>query len=335
MQILDEDQPITALRQFLDDIAGEISVQEGQVALGSAQLMLLPIEREQRGGDEVKALLDLMIARWPALPERTGFHAQGFLRNAFAAVGDDPERIAQLHALVPADPSPELQYNIASAYAYVGDKPAMLAALRVAIESGATAAQVRRDNDFIAFADDADLAALLDGIDAGVIPVDVVPQIAPIRAALHSLVATLRGLGEHGVLHPPATLESVLSAERAAKIQLPNDFRALLTIADGCKLWENEFFGTADYRTETPLAQRARAYLALAARGGLPGLDTCIPLANCGQPTDWLLYDPRGAVRGGAPGYVLMLDTDDLPIDDLVAALERIEQVASDVLGTN
>jgi hypothetical protein len=79
------------------------TVQEGQIALGSAQLMLLPIAREGRGGPEVKELLDLVLGRWTTFPDRTGFHAQEFLRNAFAAVGNDRERIARLTALVPVD----------------------------------------------------------------------------------------------------------------------------------------------------------------------------------------------------------------------------------------
>ena len=60
---------------------------------------------------------------------------------------------------------------------------------------------------------------------------------------------------------PPTTLEDVLVTEKARKIQLPNDYRALLTLADGMKLWDNEFFGTRDYPGDTTLAKRAREYL--------------------------------------------------------------------------
>ena len=68
---------------------------------------------------------------------------------------------------------------------------------------------------------------------------------------------------------------------------------------------------------------------------GATGIDECVPIANWGQPNDWLLFDPRGKIRGGEPGYVLMLNADELPIDDLVAALDRIARIAADVLGTN
>ncbi len=335
VEILEDEQPIHALRRFLATIEGEASVQQGQIALGSAQLMLLPIAREHRGGPEVKELLDLVLSRWADFPDQTGFHSQEFLRNAFAAVGDDPERIPQLVALVPEDASAELRFNIACAYAVVGTKAAMLQSLKVALDAGATPAQVRRDDDFAAYLDDPDFIGLIDGASAPTIPVDIRPHVGSVRLALDSLISTLREYGEQGQLNPPTTLDNVLAAERAKKIQLPNDYRALLTISDGMKLWDNEFLGTRDYRGETDLAKSARDYLAMSAGYGATGIDECIPLANWGQPNDWLLYDPRGTIRRGEPGYVLMLNADELPLDDLVSALERLERIASDILGTN
>ncbi|CAN5923544.1 hypothetical protein BH11MYX3_BH11MYX3_23150 [soil metagenome] len=335
VEILEDEQPIHALRRFLSTIDGEANVHQGQIALGSAQLMLLPIAREHRGGPEVKELLDLVLSRWVDFPDQTGFHSQEFLRNAFAAVGDDPERIARLVALVPEDASAELRFNMACAYAVVGTKAAMLQSLKIALEAGATPAQVRRDDDFAAYLDDPDFIELLDGASAPTIPVDIRPHVGSVRSALDSLISTLREYGEQGQLNPPNTLENVLAAERAKKIQLPNDYRALLTISDGMKLWDNEFLGTRDYRGETDLAKNAREYLAMSAGYGATGIDECIPLANWGQPNDWLLYDPRGTIRRGEPGYVLMLNADELPLDDLVSALERLERIASDILGTN
>ena len=335
VEILEDEQPIHALRRLLSTIEGEANVQQGQIALGSAQLMLLPIAREHRGGPEVKELLDLVLSRWADFPDQTGFHSQEFLRNAFAAVGDDPERIARLVALVPLDASAELRFNIACAYAVVGTKAAMLQSLEIALEAGATPAQVRRDEDFAGYVDDPDFIALLDGASAPSIPVDIKPHVSSVRSALDSLISTLREYGEQGQLNPPTTLDNVLAAERAKKIQLPNDYRALLTISDGMKLWDNEFLGTRDYRGETELAKTAREYLAMSAGYGATGIDECIPLANWGQPNDWLLYDPRGTIRRGEPGYVLMLNADELPLDDLVSALERLERIASDILGTN
>lgn len=335
VKVLDSKQPIEALRKFLARITGQATTEEGQIALGSAQLMLLPIAHEHRGGEEVKQLLDLVLARWGAFPDRTGFHAQEFLRNAFAAVGDDRDRIAQLSMLVPKDATSELRFNMAGAYAVAGDKPAMLRALEAALVAGATAAQVRRDPDFARFVGDPAVVALLDRAAVPAIPVDVDRYVAPVRAALDSLVGTLREFGEHSRLNPPATLETVLAAERAKKIQLPNDYRALLTITDGMAMWDHEFFGTLDYRGDTKLATRAREFLEMSVSYGGIGMDECVPLAHWGQPNNWLLYDPRGAVREGDPGYVVMLTADPWPMTDLADALLKIEDSVRDVLGTN
>ena len=335
VKLLDSKQPMEALRKFLDRIAGEATMEEGQIVLGSAQLMLLPIAHENRGGDEVKQLLDLVLARWHAFPDRSGFHAQEFLRNAFAAVGDDRERLARLAALVPTDATSELRFNLAGAYAVVGDRPAMLRALEAALGSGTTAAQVRRDPDFTGVLADPGVIALLDRAAVPAIPVDVAPYVAPVRAALDALVDTLRELGEPSRLNPPATLEAVLAAERAKQIQLPNDYRALLTITDGMALCDHEFFGTGDYHSDTQLAQRARAFLEMSVSYGGIGMDECVPLASWGQPNNWLLYDPRGAVREGAPGYVVMLTADPWPMTDLADALLKIESSVRDARATN
>ena len=335
VKVLDSKQPIEALRKFLARIPGDATMEEGQIALGSAQLMLLPIAHEHRGGDEVKQLLDLVLARWSAFPDRAGFHAQEFLRNAFAAVGDDRERIAQLATLVPPDATSELRFNMAGAYAICGDRPAMLRALESALAAGATAAQVRRDPDFAPYVVDPAVISLLDRAAVPAIPVDVGPHVAPVRAALDSLVGTLRALGEPGRLNPPATLDAVLAAERANQIQLPNDYRALLTITDGMAIWEHEFLGTLDYQGDTKLARRAREFLEMSVSYGGIGMDECVPLASWGQPNNWLLYDPRGAVREGDPGYVVMLTADPWPMNDLADALLKIEDSVRDVLGTN
>jgi hypothetical protein len=334
VKVLESRQPIEALRKFLARIPGKATMEQGQIALGSAQLMLLPIAHEHRGGDEVKQLLDLVLARWDAFPDRSGFHAQEFLRNAFAAVGDDRDRIARLSALVPSDATSELRFNMASAYAVAGDRPEMLRALEAALAVGATAAQVRRDPDLARFADDPAVAALLDRAAAPAIPVDVAPHVAPVRAALDSLIAALREIGGHSRLQPPATLDAVLAAERASRIQLPNDYRALLTISDGAVLWDHELFGTGDLRGDTPRAHRAREFLATSAQSGGIGMDACVALARWGQPDHWLLYDPRGVIREGTPGYVVML-ADPLPIAGLTDALRQLEDAARDVLATN
>jgi len=335
VKVLESKQPIEALRRFLARIPGDASREQGQIALGSAQLMLLPIAHEHRGGAEVKQLLDLVLARWDAFPDRSGFHAQEFLRNAFAAVGDDRDRITRLSALVPDDATSELRFNMAIAHAVAGERSAMLRALEAALASGATAAQVRRDPDLARFLDDPAVVALLDRTAAPVIPVDVAPHVAQIRAALESVVGALHQLGGPSRLHPPASLDAVLAAERASKIQLPNDYRALLTISDGAALWDHELFGTRDLRGDTGLAHRAREFLAMSASYGGIGMDECVPLASWGEPNHWLLYDPRGVVREGEPGYVVMLTADPSPVTDLADALRRLEDSVRDGLATN
>jgi hypothetical protein len=112
-------------------------------------------------------------------------------------------------------------------------------------------------------------------------------------------------------------------------ISLPNDYRALLTITNGMRLWGHEFFGANDYRDHTKLALRAQRWLQEGALGD------CTPIASWGQPNDWLLFDPRGVLRGGEPGYVLMLNADEAPMADLADALARLENIAREVLGTN
>jgi hypothetical protein len=334
VQILDDDHPLDALRRYLASFDGNASEQQGQVALGSAQLMLFAIEREHRGGDEVKQLIDLVLSRWGAFPEPDGFHAQGFLRNAFAAIGDDRARLSELVQLVPAEASPELRYNIAAAYAFVGDKPALLPALERALDAGASPDQILRDTDFAAFVRDPDVEAMLARAGVPEIPVDIDPHLRPVRAALDSAMATLRRFGEKPELAPPATLERVLAAEHAARIQLPNDYRALLTLSDAPRLFEFAFVGTGDLSTDSDLSRSSRAYLA-ARSENRSGVGACVPLAKWGQPTDWLLYDPMGNVRGGNPGYVLLFDDGQMTLRDLVHAFERLEQAAADELGTN
>jgi hypothetical protein len=336
VEILDDPHPIVALRRFLESIRGEATQQQAQIALGAAQLMLLPIAREHRGGSEVKELVDLVLHRWDDFGERrTGYHAQEFLRNAFAAIGVDRERIARLERLVPPNAGAELLFNLACAHAVARDKVAMLRAVDAALDAGATPAQFRREHDFLPYQHDPDFALRLARADVPQIPVNVEPYVPAVRAALDSLVGTLREYGEQVELRPPVRLDAILDAERAHKISLPNDYRALLTITNGMKLWEHEFFGAGDYREATPLAARAARWIETAASYGATGVEDCVPLACWGQPNDWLVYDPRGRLRGGDPGYVLMLATYEHALADLPAALAHLEDIARDVLGTN
>ncbi|HEY5951689.1 MAG TPA: SMI1/KNR4 family protein [Kofleriaceae bacterium] len=336
VEILDDAYPIGALRRFLDSIKGEATPQQAQIALGAAQLMLLPIAREHRGGGEVKELIDLMVGHWDQFAERRkGYHAQEFLKNAFIAVGVDRDRIQKLEDLVPPHPSSDLLFSLAGAYAVARDKVAMLRAVERALEAGATATQFRRDPDFMVYASDPDLSVVLARAEVPQIPVDVEPHVHAVRSALDRLVSTLKEFGEPIELRPPVRLDAILDAERARKISLPNDYRALLTITNGMTMWDHIFFGAGDYREATPLALAAQRYLTTSAQAGAVGIEECVPLARWGTETDWLLYDPRGKIRGGVPGYVLRIDNGEHPIEDLSTALARIEYLARETLGTN
>jgi hypothetical protein len=335
MEILEDEYPIGALRRFLDSVKGEATPQQAQIALGSAQLMLLPSAREyERGTQEIKELVDLVLHHWVDFGERRkGFHAQEFLRNALSAIGVDRERIAQLEALIPEDPTTELLFSVARAHAVARDKVAMVNAIERALEAGASPADFRREEDFAPYTNDPDYAVLLRRAEVPQIPVDIGPYLPGVRAALDSLLSTLKEFGESVHLRPGVRLDAILDAERAGKVSLPNDYRALLTLTNGMRLWEHEFFGAGDYREHTKLATRARHYLE--SSFGITGIVECIPVANWGQPNDWLLYDPRGRLRGGEAGYVLMLGADENPVEDLAAALVRMEWLAREVLGTN
>jgi len=334
VEILDDPHPVGALRRFLDSIKGPATEQQSEIALGAAQLLLLPIAREARGGGEVKELLDLVLERWADFGDRRfGFHAQEFLRNAFAAVGVDRERIVRLEAAVPAGASSELLFEVACAYAVARDKVAMLRAVEDALAAGASPSQFRREQDFAPYVADPSLAVILARADIPAIPVDVDPYRGPVRQALDSLVGALKELGGQVELRPPARLDTILDAERAAKLSLPNDYRAFLSITNGMRLLDREFMATADYRDPTALAQRAHHFVH--AEYATNGLADCVPLASWGTADDWLLYDPRGRVRGGQPGYFATLGKDEIILDDLVAALGWLEELTRDILGTN
>jgi len=87
-------------------------------------------------------------------------------------------------------------------------------------------------------------------------------------------------------LRPPVRLDAILDAERAGKISLPNDYRALLTITNGMRLWEHEFFSAGDYRESTTLAIRAQQYLG--PNLGVAGLAEGVPLAHRGHGHEWV-----------------------------------------------
>jgi len=243
VEILESKRPLQALRKFLAKIGELPTVLEGQIALGAAQLAL--------AGDDpdAAALIDLVLAHWERFPDRAGFHAEAFLKNAFDS-DDDPPRLERL-----------LMYATASGIDLVDEELSLPA-----------------------------------------IPVRIEPHMGRVRRAVDALVTELDRLGQPATTHPPASLDDVLAAERESHIQLPNDYRAMLTITDGLAAWEHTFYGTKELRS----VQLVR---------------DCVPLASGA----WLLYDPFG------DGYLLA----DQPVEDLVTALGRIGEIAADVLETN
>ena len=267
MRILDSEDPIGELREYLAVKGGIASIEAGQVALGAAQLLLL----DARPADEVAAILDLVLDYWDALPDPIGFHTREFLRNALAAVGDDPARISRLLERIPEDPDAELRESL----------------------------------DTLA----------------------VAPHLPRIRAALDRAIEAVRDFDGVVVLNPPASLDAIRAAERACHISLPDDYRALLSLHDGLRLWDESFLGTLDFTTATDLSARAGDFLDGATRAGSEHL---IPLSNRGTHS-WLLYDPRGAYRRG-PGYVLRVESGSDPQRGLVEFLEHLAAGAREIV---
>lgn len=247
VEILESKRPLAALKKFLATIGQTPSLQDSQIVLGAAQLAL--------AGDDADApaLIDLVLDHWDRFPDRAGFHAEAFLRNAFDA-DDDPARLERL-----------LMYATASGIDLVEEE-----------------------------------------VPLPEIPVHIAPHLRRVQRAVDDLVSELDRLGQPSTRHPPATLEQVLAAERAARIQLPNDYRALLTITDGLAVWEHQFYGTAELRTAHLVHDR-------------------VPIARGTRPADWLFYDPYG------DGYLLA----DQVVPDLVTVLHRIGRTAADSLELN
>src|SRR6185295_8911434 len=119
-------------------------------------------------------------------------------------------RIGKLQAAVPDGGTAELLFELACAHAVARDKVAMLRAVERALDAGASTEQFRRDPDFIPYVADPDLSGLLAAAEVTPIPVELDPYIGKVRAALDSLVTTLREYGESVELRPPVRLDAIL-----------------------------------------------------------------------------------------------------------------------------
>ena len=118
---------------------------------------------------------------------------------------------------MPVDASPELRFNVASALALAGERDAMLRAIEAALAAGASPTAFRGDEDFAAYQGDRSFQAALERAAAPAIPIDIGPHVPIVRSSLDSAVKTLREFGELAKLEPPASLDSILGAERTRK----------------------------------------------------------------------------------------------------------------------
>ena len=155
----------------------------------------------------------------------------------------------------------------------------------------------------------------------------VAAHVPAVRAALDEAIAAVRELDGIVALEPPASLDQILAAERACAISLPDDYRALLTLHDGMRLWDEAFLGTRDYARNTDLSTRAADYLDELTRDGSEHL---VPIAH-NEPRGWLLHDPRGAYRRG-PGYVLRTDASTVPLAGVADFLAGLAEGAREMV---
>jgi hypothetical protein len=324
--------PLAALKKYAGSLSPKITKREAETLLGAAALVIGELAEEFRGERTVDVVTDVVFGLWSRLPDPAGFHAQDFLRHAAGEIVD-PTRLGLLAERVPAHPSPELLFHLAGGFGRIGDRGQLLATLERALAAGVSPAQVQREPDLARYVTDPDVVRLLAARKAPAIPVDLAPHGAALRKALDQTLQVLKKYQRPVDLSPPARLDDVLAAEAATGIQLPNDYRALLTLHDGLVLHDRRFFGTRDLRGGTPLHGRAREYIEMSSDYGAQGIEDCVPLANWGQPNDWLLYDPVGRTRGGEPGYVIMLNADESPQQGLAQVLLRLARLVESVYG--
>ncbi len=328
LDILQSARPVGGFTKMANGLVGRIGKEDAEAFLSCATLLLARFGTQARGGREVHEIVDLMISRWSALPQR-GFHAEELLRNALAAIGKDPARYATLSAKVPKGKiEAQLAFNLACAAALAGDEKGMLVAMERALKAGVSPKQVEGDDDLRKASTRPKAKRLLASFAPKPIPVAVKPHLAAVKRALAVAVRPFEKRGHTVKLGKPTTLARIAAAEKKAKVSFPNDYRALLTLHDGVKLYDNVILGTGDWAGGKVLAS-SRRFIDDSVAYGATGLDDCFPIANLGQPNDWLLYDPRGAARGGKPGYLILLNADELPMKNLVAALEWMGKVYS------
>ncbi len=328
LDILQSARPVGGFTKMANGLTGRIGKEDAEAFLSCATLLLARFGTQARGGREVREIVDLVLARWSGLPQR-GFHAEELLRNALAAIGKDAARYAALGAHIPKGKvEAQLVFNLACAAALVGDEKGMLTAMDRALRAGVSPKQIQGDDDLRRAADKPNVKKLLAAFAPKPIKVAVKPHVASVKKALAVAARPFEKRGHAVKYGKPAALSRIAAAEKKAKVSFPNDYRALLTMHDGITLYDNVILGTADWAGGKVMGS-AHRFIADGVAYGATGLDDCFPIANLGQPNDWLLYDPRGAARGGKAGYLIMLNADELPMKGLVQALEWMGKVYS------
>ena len=328
LDILQSARPLGGFSKMVNSLAARISKEDAEALLACATLLLARFGTQARGGREVREIVDLVVARWEALPKK-GFHAEEFLRNGLAAIGKDVPRYNAIAKLVPKGKiEAQLVFNLACAAALAGDEKTMLSALERALLAGVSPKQAEGDDDLRRAAQTPKAKKLLARFAPKPIPVNTKPHLAPVRRALDVARRPFEKRGVAIKAGKPATMARIAAAEKKAQVSFPNDYRALLSLHDGIALDDNVFLGTADW-AGGKLMTHARRYIDDSVAYGATGLDDCFPIANLGQPNDWLLFDPRGAARGGKPGYLIVLNADEQPMKDLAASLTWIGKVYS------
>ena len=264
VEILDDPHPIGALRRFLDSIKGAGDRAAGadrarrRAADAAADRARVARRRRGQGARRSRARA---LGRLSA-SAGVGFHAQEFLRNAFAAVGvdRDADRAARGRRAARRDRRAAVRRRVRA---------------RRRARQGRDAARrrgrARRRRDARAVPPRSRLRAVRGrsrsrrAPRARRRPGDPGRRRAvscrPCAARSTRSSASLKELGEPVELRPPVRLDAILDAERAAQDlaaeRLP---RAARDHERHARCWDREFLATGDYREPTALAQRAHRY---------------------------------------------------------------------------
>jgi hypothetical protein len=116
----------------------------------------------------------------------------------------------------------------------------------------------------------------------------------------------------------------IAGAETRAGRPFPDEFSRLLQLHDGCSFGGVRFLGSGDFIDETELLVRAREFIQDTLRFDREEIRDSLPLANLGQPNDWLMYDSQGQ-------FVVWLTADDHPSSSLEEVLRQQLRVLGDV----